>query len=96
MNEGKTPEATIQTEANVGEKISECTDIEYLRTLAEGLFQIIEDIDTMSDIAKGDDKFYRSRVEKYQKKRWKLGVITDGYDVFRLHQPKSSSALKMK
>ena len=76
---------TIQKEPNVGEKISECTDIEYLRELAVGLFEIIDDIDTMSDIAKGNNVFYRNRVEKYQKKRWKLGVISDGYDIFRLH-----------
>lgn len=78
-------EATIQKEPNVGEKISECTDIEYLRELAVGLFEIIDDIDTMSDVAKGNNVFYRNRVEKYQKKRWKLGVISDGYDIFRLH-----------
>jgi len=56
-----------------------CSDVEFLRKTVDSLWQIIDDIDTMSDIAKSDDKFYRARVEKYQARRWKLGIVCDGY-----------------
>ena len=42
------------------------------------LWQIIDDIDTASDIAKSDDALYRGMVEKLQKKRWNTGITTDG------------------
>lgn len=34
------------------------------------LWRIIDDIDTVSDIAKGNDSWYRHRVEELQRKRW--------------------------
>ena len=43
------------------------------------LWGIIDDIDTYSDVAKTDDKLYRSLVERKQKDRWKTGITTDGY-----------------
>ncbi len=45
----------------------------------EYLWQIIDDIDTMSDIAKNDDIGYRKKVEQLQNKRWKTGITSDGY-----------------
>ena len=45
----------------------------------EYLWQIIDDIDTASDMAKYDNKEYRNIVEKKQKLRWKTGITTDGY-----------------
>ena len=47
--------------------------------IIEYLWQIIDDIDTASDIAKGNDLAYRNMVEKLQKKRWNTGITTDGY-----------------
>jgi len=66
----------------MNDDLSKCGDVDFLRKTVESLWQIIDDIDTMSDIAKSDDKFYRSRVEKYQKRRWKLGITCDGYKLF--------------
>lgn len=43
------------------------------------LWQIIDDIDTASDIAKSDNGLYRKIVEGLQKKRWRTGITTDGY-----------------
>lgn len=63
-------------------ELSECNDIKLLRETVDKLWQIIDDIDTMSDIAKSDDHFYRCRVEKIQKRRWRLGISCDGYKLF--------------
>jgi hypothetical protein len=46
----------------------------------EKLWDIIDDIDTYSDMAKADDKLYRSLVERRQSNRFKeTGISTDGY-----------------
>lgn len=49
------------------------------RKIIEYLWQIIDDIDTASDLAKGNDVAYRKMVDKLQKKRWKTGITTNGY-----------------
>jgi len=40
------------------------------------LWQIIDDIDTVSDMAKSNDTAYRNMIEKLQAKRWKTGITT--------------------
>ena len=46
----------------------------------EKLWSIIDDIDTYSDMAKADDKLYRTLVERRQRMRFKeTGITTDGY-----------------
>ena len=45
----------------------------------ETLWDILDDIDTTSDIAKENDAWYRKRVEFLQKKRWDTTITTDGY-----------------
>lgn len=45
----------------------------------EKLWQIIDDIDTASDLCKDNDKCYRNLVEKYQKSRWNLPITCNGY-----------------
>ena len=47
--------------------------------IIENLWNIIDDIDTYGDMAKADNKLYRSLVERRQKDRWKTGITTDGY-----------------
>ena len=47
-------------------------------TIIQQLWDIIDDIDTYGDMAKADDKLYRSLVERRQKDRWKTGITTDG------------------
>ncbi|MFW9601811.1 MAG: hypothetical protein ACMV1B_05780 [Prevotella sp.] len=56
-------------------------EIERLFGLIKSLWQIIDDIDTYGDMAKSDDAFFRSLVEKKQKERWKLPITTDGYGI---------------
>ena len=45
----------------------------------ETLWDILDDIDTASDMAKENDAWYRTRVEALQKKRWDTTITTDGY-----------------
>lgn len=52
---------------------------EQLREEIEALWGIIDDIDSYGDMAKADDKLFRSLVEKRQKDRWETGITTDGY-----------------
>ena len=42
-------------------------------------WDILDDIDTASDMAKENDAWYRKRVEALQKKRWDTMITTDGY-----------------
>ena len=53
--------------------------IEKQKDIIEDLWQIIDDIDTAGDIAKGDDSYYRKMVERLQKKRFDTGINSDGY-----------------
>lgn len=50
------------------------------KKIAEYLFKILDNIDAASDIAKGDDKLYRSLVSKELKKRFRYAT-TNGYTV---------------
>ncbi|MCP3885103.1 MAG: hypothetical protein GY700_06445 [Propionibacteriaceae bacterium] len=45
------------------------------------LWGLLDDIDTYSDMAKADDKLYRSLVERCQARRWECGITTDGSDL---------------
>jgi hypothetical protein len=46
----------------------------------EKLWNIIDDIDTYGDMAKADEKLYRSLVERRQRTRFEeTGISTDGY-----------------
>lgn len=60
------------------------------KKIIEYLWQIIDDIDTASDIAKSNNVAYRNMVEKLQKKRWNTGITTDGYklDFTKMKAPK--------
>jgi hypothetical protein len=48
----------------------------------EKLWNIIDDIDTYGDMAKADEKLYRSLVERRQRTRFEeTGITTDGYEL---------------
>lgn len=64
-----------------GTLLSECKDIKQLRMIAEQLYCVLDDISTMSDIAKGDDRGYRRGVEMIQLKKG-LYLESDGYHVY--------------
>ncbi len=73
----------MRLNTNKCELLSECEDVELLRGLVGKLWAMLDDIDTYSDMAKDDDKFYRARVERKQAMRWtETPVITDGYDIY--------------
>ena len=59
----------------------EVKDAVRYRQIIEQLWDIIDDIDTYGDMAKSDDKLFRSLVENRQKDRWKTGITTDGYEL---------------
>ena len=50
------------------------------REVALYLFYLLDDIDTASDIAKGNDKLYREYVDSLCRKRFEV-ADTDGYSV---------------
>ena len=52
--------------------------IDDLKTITLHLFQIIDNIDTASDMAKGDERAYRRIVEREQARRWEV-ADSDGY-----------------
>ena len=54
---------------------------EQLYNTIEFLWDIIDDIDTASDIAKGDTKSYENLVHRFQRRRWKSGIKTEGYEL---------------
>lgn len=49
------------------------------REIVEFLWQLLDDIDTISDWAKSNNVAYRRAVEKVQQRRWETGITTDGY-----------------
>jgi hypothetical protein len=72
-----------------GKKCYGCSDCQWTKDdVIECLWDIIDDIDTASDIAKNDNKLYRSLVDQYQKKRWKTPVILDKEGNINLSQIK--------
>ena len=54
--------------------------LEARERIAQFLFARLDDIDTIDDAAKGDDKSYRSHVRRIQKRRFEVAT-TDGYTV---------------
>lgn len=46
-----------------------------IEQIAEALWDIIDEIDTCSDIAKNDHQLYRALVENLQKDRFKYGTV---------------------
>lgn len=47
--------------------------------IIEFLYGLLDDIDTIGDIAKGNDKLYRNMVEEVQKRKSETGIESDGY-----------------
>ena len=51
-----------------------------IEEVAQYLFQLLDDIDTVSDMVKGDDVAYRRMAQDIQKKRFDVAT-TDNYTV---------------
>lgn len=71
-----------------GLPLSDCSDVEFLRSIAEKLWDLLDDIDTVSDMVKSNDAAYRKQVERIQRLRGNL-LVSDGYKLFLL--PNASS-----
>lgn len=52
-----------------------------LHSVAQYLYQLLDDIDTVGDVAKDNDKLYRAMVEKIQAKKNLVVSVCDGYTV---------------
>ena len=58
------------------------------------LFKLLDDIDTMGDIAKGDDTFYREKVEELQAKRFvALNDLKYIDELYNKYYPKHETAV---
>ncbi len=79
MNEASS--GTSALSAGLGTPLAEETDVERLRDDVDFLWSLLDDIDTASDMAKDNDKWYRARVEAVQGKRHQR-VASDGYKLF--------------
>lgn len=60
--------------------------IEMLTNQVKFLWGLLDDIDTVSDMAKSNDKAYRNAVEKIQLKRQQVAE-SDGYEIFIKETP---------
>ncbi len=63
-------------------QLAECKkDAERLESIAQYLYKLLDDIDTIGDMAKADDVLYRVLVEKTQVKKGQVVAECDGYTV---------------
>jgi len=70
-----------------GQPLSECTDVDFLRSQVEHLYQVLDDIDTASDMFKPRldepqtlDNYYRFTDKQQQRKSERL--VSDGYKLY--------------
>jgi len=54
--------------------------LEQMQEVARYLYQLLDDIDTATDMAQSNDAAYRKIVEGIQDKRWKVVESCDGYN----------------
>ena len=46
------------------------------------LWKLLDDIDTLDDACRDNDRSFRGLTRKLQKRRWETGITTDGYGLF--------------
>ena len=51
----------------------------------EFLWGLLDEIDTASDIAKGDSRLYQHLVNEQLRKRWTIGITTNGHKLDLTH-----------
>ena len=84
LNRDDSKDTTVSESPSVtglGLPLEEEKDPDKLRLMASMLWQLLDDIDTASDIAKSNDIFYRKMVEAVQKRRHQI-ITSDGYGLF--------------
>ena len=62
--------------------LKEFDDVVAMRKIIAALWDVIDDIDTYSDMAKTNDVMFRNLVEKKQAERWLTPVTSDGYHLY--------------
>jgi hypothetical protein len=72
--------AAVESAIRADEAAKVRAENERLREAATALFDLIDEIDTISDLAKNDDKLYRQLVERTQRRRFEIAT-TDGYSL---------------
>lgn len=65
-----------------GIPIENLNDVKILHELVQNLWMLLDDIDTVGDMAKENNVAYRSLVEMIQVKRHNTGIKSDGYNLF--------------
>ena len=71
------PETNEVQTAEAVDRAANCSALEWEK-IAGWLYAILDDIDTASDHAKGDDAKYRECVERLQRLRGQVGASFDG------------------
>jgi len=73
-------EFAMQSVTMMSIPITELTDVEHLQRTVIYLYDLLDDISTVDDMAKSDDKSYRESVDRIQAKKNDSGVSSpDGY-----------------
>ena len=78
---GKTPNSIAGCQIKVGEERGLLMELRRVERDREVLWDLLDDIDTASDAAKGNDALYRRMVERLQKKRAEVGESLDGHTI---------------
>jgi hypothetical protein len=55
--------------------------LKEMEEIAQFLFELLDDMDTLDDAAKGDDGAFRRQAYLVQQRRWEV-ASTDGYKVW--------------
>lgn len=71
----------IPATQELGTLVSEENSRKKLRTAIKGLYNLLDDIDTVSDIAKENNIAYRNMVLSLQAKKNRF-VVSDGYELY--------------
>ncbi len=74
-------ELTNENIFDESKKLQNCTDVKKLQYIINHLYDLLDDVDTLTDMCKNDDKTYRFLAEKLQKQKNEV-IDSDGYELF--------------
>ncbi len=78
---GKKPGTLAGCQIKAGDERGLLMELRRVERHREFLWQLLDDIDTMSDVAKSNDAQYRRQVERLQARRCEVGESRDGQTV---------------
>lgn len=84
---GRGPEDMAACRVKVGEERGLVMSLRRARRDREELWQILDDIDTYSDVAKADDKLFRGLVENAHPRRFEIAMSPDGQKLLWKRDP---------